>query len=92
MYTCMGNHDYAGSVKAQEDFAGDKRWTGKMNYTLRVPEADLTIVFIDTPRACPSYMSSPYGDCNENCMLQLNNISVRLYARAPAPAPAPDRP
>ena len=46
-----------------------------MNGTLTVPEADLSIVFVDTPRACPSYMKAPYGDCNENCMLQLANLT-----------------
>ena len=45
----MGNHDYAGSVEAQEAFTGDARWHARMNYTLTVPEADLTIVFIDSP-------------------------------------------
>ena len=73
----MGNHDYAGSVEAQEAFTGDARWHARMNYTLTVPEADLTLVFVDSPRACPSYMTAPYGDCNENCMLQLANISAR---------------
>lgn len=46
-----------------------------MNGTLSIPEADLTIIFVDTPRACPSYMSKPYGDCNELCMLQLSNLT-----------------
>lgn len=76
-YTCMGNHDYAGSVNAQETFTTDARWHAGMNYTLTIPEADLSIVFVDSPRACASYMSAPYGDCNENCMLQLANISAR---------------
>ncbi len=38
----------------------------------------MTIVFVDTPRACPSYMKAPYGDCNENCMLQLANNTVGM--------------
>ena len=45
-----------------------------VNYTIAVPEADLSIVVFDSPRACPSYMSAPYGDCNELCMLQLAQL------------------
>lgn len=75
MHTCMGNHDFSGSVQAQLDFSADKRWSARTNGTLVIPEADLTIVFVDTPRACPSYMKAPYGDCNELCMLQLANLT-----------------
>ena len=64
-------------MRAQQAFTADARWHADTNYTLVVPEADLSIVFVDTPRACPSYMAAPYGDCNENCMLQLANISAR---------------
>jgi len=74
-HTCMGNHDYCGSVAAQQTFSTDSRWHAYVNGTLVFPEADLTVVFVDTPRACPSYMSAPYGDCNENCMLQLANLT-----------------
>ena len=64
------------SVQAQLDFTADPRWhLPSSNYSLVIPEADLTIVFVDTPRACPSYMSKPYGDCNELCMLQLANLT-----------------
>lgn len=75
---CLGNHDYAGNVTAQFDFTAqaiDPRYkVPSSNYTLSVPEADLTVVFIDTPRGCPSYMSAPYGDCNELCMEQLAQV------------------
>lgn len=64
--------DYSGSVAAQIAYAGDARWRmPSTHYVLAVPEADLSIVFIDTPRACPSYMTAPYGDCNELCAEQL---------------------
>ena len=74
-HTCLGNHDYSGSVLAQLAFSADKRWNARVNGSLVIPEADLTIVFVDTPRACPSYMKAPYGDCNELCMLQLANLT-----------------
>ncbi len=63
---------------AQSTFTADPRWHAHMNGTHVVPEADMTIVFVDTPRACPSYMKAPYGDCNENCMLQLANNTVGM--------------
>lgn len=71
-YAMMGNHDYAGNVNAYLNYKNDSRWHfPATNYTVVVPEADLTIVVVDSPRACPSYMSAPYGDCTEQCMLQL---------------------
>lgn len=67
-----GNHDYAGSIAAMLSFKNDSRWDARgLNYTLVVPEADLTFFFIDTSRGCPSYMKSPYGDCNDKCAKQL---------------------
>ena len=74
-YNCMGNHDYSGKLQAQLEFKNDTRWNlPATNYTISIPEADMTIVMVDTPRACPSYMSKPYGDCTEECMLQLAEV------------------
>ena len=83
----MGNHDYAGSVPAQTSFSTDPRWHGHVNGTLLIPEADLAIVFVDTPRACPSYMTAPYGDCNENCAKQLANLTDGMPCTAATSLP-----
>ena len=75
VYAAQGNHDYSGLIAAQLGFRNDTRWRSAFtNYTLSVPEADLSIVVFDSPRACPSYMSAPYGDCTELCMLQLAEL------------------
>ena len=75
VWAAQGNHDYAGSIAAQLAFRNDTRWkSAAVNFTLTVPEADMSIVVFDSPRACPSYMSAPYGDCNELCMIQLAEL------------------
>jgi len=51
LLTCFGNHDYEGSVKAYLDQKADPRWhLPATNYTYVVPEADLTIVYVDSNR------------------------------------------
>lgn len=69
----QGNHDYSGRLStSQLIFRNDSRWRSEfLNYTISVPQVDLSIVVFDSPRGCPSYMSAPYGDCTELCMLQL---------------------
>ena len=74
-HTCFGNHDFSGSVAAQLDFKKDPRWNARLNGSLVLPEADATIVFVDSSRACPSYMTAPYGDCNALCAAQLANLT-----------------
>lgn len=76
-YAAQGNHDYSGWLANGTLAFGavDPRWaTRATNYTLAVPEADLTFIFIDSPRACPSYMTAPYGDCTELCAVQLAEV------------------
>jgi hypothetical protein len=88
VYAAQGNHDYAGSVAAQLAFRNDTRWaTRATNYTLSFPEADLSIVVVDSPRGIPSYMSAPYGDCNELCMIQLAAVGCTNATEVPS-APA----
>lgn len=56
----LGNHDYEGSIPAYLAYKNDSRWyMPARNYTYVVKDADLTVVAMDTQRACPSYMSSP---------------------------------
>ena len=43
----------------------------------------MSIVVFDSPRACPSYMSPPYGDCNELCMLQLADLGCTNATEKP---------
>lgn len=51
LLTCFGNHDYEGSVKAYLAQKADPRWhLPATNYTYVIPEADLTIVYVDSNR------------------------------------------
>ena len=85
VYAAQGNHDYGGNVTVQLTYRNDTRWvTAATNYTISVPEADLSIVVIDSPRGIPSYMSAPYGDCNELCMVQLAALGCTNSSELPA--------
>ena len=69
----------------QLTYRNDTRWvTAATYYTISVPEADLSIVVIDSPRGIPSYMSAPYGDCNELCMVQLAALGCTNSSELPA--------
>lgn len=83
-YSILGNHDYASNPGAQTQYTGDKRWVmPNRYYSHRVPEHNLSLIFLDTNPCLQAYRGSdPTGWDPNTPQFNPNILSQDCLAQA----------